>query len=604
MNKKGFTLVELLATIVIIALIMSIVLPSATKVSRENKYEMCEAYKQMMVEYAKTNIKTNQYYIELEDLEELEKVKSDCNNEGYVTIDYDENGNQVYEAHLSCSKVCDPEDDYVNKDEASGRRNFGHDDPVCRTDLIYDGTYQNLVNSGTWYNLSNNRRLNVGKQNVIASLKDKNTDSWQDKTQNDKVIRDCEIQKRDVTLVAEDNEFIYIDEVPKFTYHVENMVTINGVVENPLTSKVQFTFEKDGNPINITSITDVGTYTIIPHSSVSSNYNLKTKTATLTIKPRPITVTAATDSKIYDGSALTNSNCSITSETLSGYNSICTMTTGSTIKDFGEVANTIKDNTVIIKRGTTDVTSNFTITTAEGKLSIEKRTLKVKAKDQLIYGTKNDAQNPNLTPSSTTLIWGSEAGGEDPVSGETPKFSGKLASTGNAYSDFRDDYVISIGSTVLADNTPFLAKNYTISFTNGTLMVKNPCTSTSTSCGDWGTCYTSGGGVATYTDECGSQSQSCTLYSTLVSGYVCSTYDNPRNCCGSSSRPSSGDNGSGTGSSSGGGGDCCTGPCGGTLWHHSGITCYCGGSRGLLWQECSGNYIGGICYSYTASPVC
>ena len=100
MKKRGFTLIELLATIVIIGFIMGIVLPSAIRISRENKEEIYKTYEQMIEEYAAVSKYKDQYYIELEDLEELDKVKNEC--EGYVLIDHEESVLD-YKAYIKCT---------------------------------------------------------------------------------------------------------------------------------------------------------------------------------------------------------------------------------------------------------------------------------------------------------------------------------------------------------------------------------------------------------------------------------------------------------------------------------------------------------------------
>ncbi len=99
MNKKGFTLVELLATIVIIALIMTLVMPSATKISKNNKTKIYLEYEKMMIEYAKVSKLNNQNTIDLFDLEELDKIKNECI--GYVAINHTTTPYQ-YSAHISC----------------------------------------------------------------------------------------------------------------------------------------------------------------------------------------------------------------------------------------------------------------------------------------------------------------------------------------------------------------------------------------------------------------------------------------------------------------------------------------------------------------------
>ena len=84
MNKKGFTLIELLITIVIISIIMGIVFPLAMKVSIENKYRIYHEYERMMEEYALVSPLKGQATIDLDDLEELDKVKNEC--AGFVSL--------------------------------------------------------------------------------------------------------------------------------------------------------------------------------------------------------------------------------------------------------------------------------------------------------------------------------------------------------------------------------------------------------------------------------------------------------------------------------------------------------------------------------------
>ena len=101
MNKKGFTLVELLATIVIIGLIMTLVMPSASRVSNDNKERMYKEYEKMMIEYAKINRYNEMSVINLYDLDELDNVKEEC--EGYVTINHSANP-ATYASYISCGE--------------------------------------------------------------------------------------------------------------------------------------------------------------------------------------------------------------------------------------------------------------------------------------------------------------------------------------------------------------------------------------------------------------------------------------------------------------------------------------------------------------------
>ena len=113
MNKNGFTLIELLATIVIIAIIMALVMPSATRVSHNNKQRIYQEYEQMMIEYAMVNDLNVNNGIMLNDLAELDKVKSEC--VGYVTINHGVIPPE-YKAYISCTDQYTTEgyDDSIN----------------------------------------------------------------------------------------------------------------------------------------------------------------------------------------------------------------------------------------------------------------------------------------------------------------------------------------------------------------------------------------------------------------------------------------------------------------------------------------------------------
>lgn len=99
MNKKGFTLIELLVTIILIGIIMTIVLPSAFKSSNENRIKLYKEYEKMMIEYARVSELNSENIINLNNLEELGRVKNECI--GYVTINHGIVPNE-YNAYISC----------------------------------------------------------------------------------------------------------------------------------------------------------------------------------------------------------------------------------------------------------------------------------------------------------------------------------------------------------------------------------------------------------------------------------------------------------------------------------------------------------------------
>ena len=111
------------------------------------------------------------------------------------------------------------------------------------------------------------------------------------------------------------------------------------------------------------------------------NYILKTDTllATATINQKTITITANSDSRKYDGTALTNSGYSVTDDLVGG-DALDTVTITGTITDYveGGVANVVGEVTIRNSEGA-DVTGNYNIVRVDGKLMIEKRVVQVTA---------------------------------------------------------------------------------------------------------------------------------------------------------------------------------------------------------------------------------
>lgn len=95
MNKKGFTLTELLIVIVLLSIIMSITIPSMISYKNASDKSLYAEYEKMMVLYAEEgNFQKNK--IMLSELEGLETIKKSC--KGYV-----KRNNDSYKAYISCS---------------------------------------------------------------------------------------------------------------------------------------------------------------------------------------------------------------------------------------------------------------------------------------------------------------------------------------------------------------------------------------------------------------------------------------------------------------------------------------------------------------------
>lgn len=97
MNKKGFTLAELLAVMVILALLMMLIVPSIDKLMNNTDEQKYETYEKMMEEYAAVYPDKSLTTIKLSLLDNLEDVKKNCT--GYVTVNRSTND---YKAYISC----------------------------------------------------------------------------------------------------------------------------------------------------------------------------------------------------------------------------------------------------------------------------------------------------------------------------------------------------------------------------------------------------------------------------------------------------------------------------------------------------------------------
>lgn len=175
----------------------------------------------------------------------------------------------------------------------------------------------------------------------------------------------------------------YGDAVPTYSASYSGFVNseTSSVIITPSTFSCTYAI---GSPVNTYPITGTG--------ATAANYTVNYQPGTLTVAKNTtlITVTAASQSKVYDGAALTNSNYTVaTSSALPSGHTVETTVTGSatTVAQSGSANNVV--GTVIIKNsGGTDVTSNFTnIVKVPGGLVITPAPLTANVDDKsIIFG--------------------------------------------------------------------------------------------------------------------------------------------------------------------------------------------------------------------------
>ena len=139
--------------------------------------------------------------------------------------------------------------------------------------------------------------------------------------------------------------------------------------------------------------TTVGTTTVQVKVVGDSNHNdTSVVSTTIKINQRATTVTAASASKKYDGTALTKtSGCASSTNLATGHTATCT--NSGTITNAGSATNTL--STVVIKDASgTDVTKNYAITKANGKLTLNKKSVAVTWGSTTTFTYNGNAQAP------------------------------------------------------------------------------------------------------------------------------------------------------------------------------------------------------------------
>jgi len=134
------------------------------------------------------------------------------------------------------------------------------------------------------------------------------------------------------------------------------------------------------------------------------NHNTQTGSYTLTITQRPIKVTAATDSKIFDGNPLTNNTATAeetgTDRGLASNQSMTSCTVTGSITNVGSTPNV--PSGAVIKSGSTTTTANYDITYVNGTLTVTKQSVTITA-PALTSGTITyNGENQYLSSAGST----------------------------------------------------------------------------------------------------------------------------------------------------------------------------------------------------------
>ena len=258
------------------------------------------------------------------------------------------------------------------------------------------------------------------------------------------------INKCPILITAKNVTTVYNGESPVVKdYTILREVSNGDTVDNLPTGHEIGTYDTYGSGV------DAGMYdwfsmedaTILDadNTDVTSNYEICYDCGMLTINPRKVTLTSASDSKVYDGTPLTKPEVTVTGDGFVDGEGATYNVTG-TITNVGETENTF---TYTLNEGTN--AKNYDITTTEGKLTISKRSVTLtSASDEKVYdGTA--LTNGTVTVSGDGFV---------DAQGATYTVTGTITNVGKVDNEFT--YTLNEGTK---------AGNYDITKTEGTLEV-------------------------------------------------------------------------------------------------------------------------------------
>ena len=196
-----------------------------------------------------------------------------------------------------------------------------------------------------------------------------------------------------------------------------------------------------GTEPNVIATVD-GTAVTTGTGTAIGNYLVTTANGTLTITPKPLTITAGSDTKVYDSTPLTKNSYTHT-ELLTGDKIEGVTVTGSQTN--AGTSDNVLSAAVIKNSNDDDVTANYHITYTNGTLTVTPKPITVKADNKWkAYGEAD----PRLTYTSGGLL------NNDAITGTLSRVAGENVGT----------YAITVGGLTAGDN-------YEISFTGANLTI-------------------------------------------------------------------------------------------------------------------------------------
>lgn len=170
------------------------------------------------------------------------------------------------------------------------------------------------------------------------------------------------IQLATVTVTADAKTKVYGDDDPDLT------ATVTGAGDG---ATVNYTLSRAAGQ-------NVGEYAITVTAGENPNYTVNVVPGTFKINPRALTITADSDTKVYDGTALTKNSYTNT-ELISGHTLESVDITGSIT--LAGTSNNIPSAAKVVDDQGIDVTANYDITYSNGRLTVDPKPIAITAED-------------------------------------------------------------------------------------------------------------------------------------------------------------------------------------------------------------------------------
>ena len=232
---------------------------------------------------------------------------------------------------------------------------------TCKN-LTYNGDTQILTNeSGEGYAYINNSGVNAGEYTVEARLEENYM--WSDYTFNNKPVI-CVINKKNVTIKADNQTKVY-DGTPlnaDTTCTDKNSDLISGHL--PVCTSTG-TITNVGNEIKVLNTVIIKQN----ETDLTNNYNITKENGDLSVTTRDITCTSSSNTKVYDGTPLTDNTGTCTNLVPTQTVTFNNTGTATNVSDTAEGNNTLESVT-ITDQDSTNVTTNYNIAKHNGTLTI------------------------------------------------------------------------------------------------------------------------------------------------------------------------------------------------------------------------------------------